>query len=82
MDDIGLAWACGQCEKRRPDDFSPYTLKLLAWRRLRLAGYSLRPHDLEVDEWEDLGRLEEILARVRERDRMRTMAALLGLKIG
>lgn len=56
---------CGKCIKGfvRKDrvDFHPYTRKLLQIRGLKLAGYPFSANDLTLDEWYDLGRLEQCL---------------------
>lgn len=43
---------------------SPYTHKLLRLRHLRRAGFPLRADDLTLEEWMDLGRLDDALANV------------------
>ena len=53
-----LAWACEKCEKKRTDDLSLYTLKLLRVAALADAGYPLAANDLTLDEWFDLGKLK------------------------
>jgi hypothetical protein len=56
-----LAWACGQCRKKRAEDLSPYTVKLLRRRALIRAGYPVRADDLGLDEWMDLGEVTAAL---------------------
>lgn len=60
---------CASCElsesrDRRP---GPYLSYLLRVRRMRLAGYPLRPRDLTYREWLDLGELEETIEAMRPR---------------
>ena len=50
-----LAWACGECEKKRAEDISDWTFHILELRKLHKAGYPFRPNDLSLEEWEDLG---------------------------
>lgn len=58
-----LEWACKNCEYNKGEmTLHPYTEKLLNNRMLRLAGYPLRRNDLTVEEWLDLGRIEQCLA--------------------
>ena len=52
-----LEWACKNCPKKRQEDLSPYTLKLLQLRTLRAAGYPMQANDITYQEWMDLGRL-------------------------
>ena len=61
-----LAWACENCPKGGEAELSEYTRKLFRLRALRLAGYPLRARDLTMEEWEDLGRVEQ-WERTRER---------------
>ena len=56
-----LKWACEHCPKKTADDFSDYTLKLFYIRRLMKANYPFSANDLSREEWEDLGRIEEVL---------------------
>ncbi|MBW2591840.1 MAG: hypothetical protein JRE58_02350 [Deltaproteobacteria bacterium] len=42
-----LEWACA------------YTIKLFRLRRLRLAGYPFAADDLTVEEWMDLGKIDD-----------------------
>lgn len=56
-----LEWTCTNCEKKRAADLSPYTIKLLRLRNLRQAGYPLQANDLTLEEWLDLGDLENAL---------------------
>lgn len=58
-----LEWACKNCKKHRGEiKLHPYTRKLMNNRMLIMAGYPLRRNDLTVDEWVDLGRLNQWLA--------------------
>lgn len=56
-----LAWACSVCEKKKAADLHDYTKKLLRLRMLKIAGYPLAADDLTLEEWIDLGRLEQCL---------------------
>lgn len=56
-----IEWTCSQCEKKKADDFDPYTVQLFSIRRLRLSGYPFKANDLSLETWEDLGVLEETL---------------------
>lgn len=56
-----LKWACDNCPKRRADDLHEYTQKLIRLRSLRMAGYPFGADDLTLEEWIDLGRLEQCL---------------------
>ncbi len=67
FDEATLAWMCGQCEHKPLQDLHPYTLKLLRVLMLQEAGYPLQANDLELEEWEDLGRVKTALKQ-RELD--------------
>ena len=56
-----LEWACRNCPKNTEADIGEYTGKLLRVRSLRMAGYPLDANDLTLEEWEDLGRIEQWL---------------------
>ena len=56
-----LDWSCQNCPKVRPEDLHPYTLKLFRIRNMRMAGYPLKANDLTLEEWEDLGKIEQWL---------------------
>ena len=56
-----LEWTCKNCPKKRAEDLHPYTLKLFRLRRLCMAGYPFEANDLTMEEWSDLGKLEECL---------------------
>lgn len=56
-----LEWACDHCPKKKAGDLHPYTIKLFRLRRLRMAGYPFEADDLTVEEWMDLGMLEDRL---------------------
>jgi len=56
-----LEWACNHCPKKKAQDLHAYTFKLFRLRRLRMAGYPFEANDLTVEEWMDLGRIEEIV---------------------
>lgn len=57
-----MAWACGNCPRRRASDLHPYTHKLLRLRDLQLGGYPFRADDLSIEEWIDLGQIKAALA--------------------
>lgn len=50
-----LAWSCANCPRTRAEDLDPYTVKLLRVRVLQAAGYPLAADDLTMEEWLDLG---------------------------
>ena len=54
-----LVWTCEQCEKRKQSDLSGYTIKMFKIRQLKMAGYPFAANDLTLEEWEDLGQVEE-----------------------
>ena len=54
-----LSWTCAQCEKRKQGDLSTYTIKMFKIRQLKMAGYPFAANDLTLEEWEDLGQVEE-----------------------
>lgn len=56
-----LEWTCsrGKCGKVRAQEFCEYTMKIFRIRLLRLAGYPFKANDLTMQEWEDLGALEQ-----------------------
>lgn len=56
-----LEWQCRNCPKKRWQDLHPYTLKILKLRRLQKAGYPFGANDLTLEEWEDLGLVNEWL---------------------
>lgn len=58
-----LEWACSKCPTKRFEDLHPYTHKLLGLRTLRMAGYPFEANDLTMEEWGDLGRIEEMIGR-------------------
>jgi len=57
-----MEWACEKCPKKKPDEISPYTWKIIRLYNLQKAGYPLYADDLTLEEWEDLGRVREALA--------------------
>jgi hypothetical protein len=52
-----LEWTCKHCNKKKPEDLNPYTIKLLNQRMLKKAGYPLEANDLLYEEWLDLGKV-------------------------
>ena len=56
-----LPWTCSQCEKRKAEDLHEYTRKMFRIRHLKIAGYPFTANDLTLEEWEDLGRVEDVL---------------------
>jgi hypothetical protein len=59
-----LDWACANCGKKKSAedlDISPYTIKMLRVRLLRLGGYPFKRNDLTPEEWEDQGKIEQWL---------------------
>jgi len=57
-----LKWSCEKCEKKKVDSIHPWTNHLLVLRRLVLAGYPFKRNDLSIQEWLDLGFLNEAMA--------------------
>ena len=64
MDEMCASCELADTKERAP---SPYLSYLLKIRRMRLAGYPLRPMDLSYREWLDLGELEETIEAMRLR---------------
>jgi|LGVF01.1.fsa_nt_gb hypothetical protein len=54
-------WACKDCKKKKPEEISPYTLKLLQIRLLMKGGYPFAANDLSKEDWMDLGVVEQWL---------------------
>lgn len=60
---VNIEWACANCPQKRPEDLSPYTVKLLSVRKLQKAGYPLEANDLTLEEWFDLGLICQMLGQ-------------------
>lgn len=60
-----LEWTCSRrkCGKIRGTEFCDYTLQIFHLRLLRLSGYPFRANDLTMQQWEDLGSLEEAIGK-------------------
>jgi hypothetical protein len=56
-----LEWACSQCEFKKFDHLQIYTRKIMEIRHLKNAGYPFRANDLLLEDWQDLGTLEEAM---------------------
>jgi hypothetical protein len=54
-----IEWTCSQCEKKKTGSISEYTGKMFRLRHLKLAGYPFKANDLSLEEWEDLGKIED-----------------------
>ena len=48
---------------------------------MKLAGYPFRANELTVEEWADLGSLEEVMAEKEKMQEMRLLARMLGIKL-
>ena len=59
--DSGMDWACENCRKKRFVDLHEYTVKLFGLVALQDGGYPFAPDDLTLEEWVDLGRLQDVL---------------------
>lgn len=55
-------WICAHCPEPTGERVSPDTLRFLALRALRRAGYPFRSADLDFEDWLTLGQLEELIA--------------------
>ena len=53
---------CKGCEKNEPFETTDYFNKIWFFYRLRKGGYPLEANDLSVDEWIDLGILDDEVA--------------------
>jgi len=60
-----LAWTCSNCPKRDIRQPGLYSRKIFRVRMLRDAGYPFTKNDLTLDEWLDLGKLENFLKTKR-----------------
>jgi len=56
-----LEWTCENCPKKKADEIMDYTRKMLRVWRLQRAGFPMSANDLTLEEWEDLGRMKEVL---------------------
>ncbi len=56
-----LVYRCGECEKKKQSDLDEYTRKIFWLRRMQTAKYPFGPNDLTLEEWEDLGAVEETM---------------------
>jgi len=56
-----INYRCGKCEKKKSRDLDEYTVKILNLRQLKKAGYPFGANDLTLEEWLDLGLVEETM---------------------
>ena len=56
-----IEWACKNCDKKKARDIAPRTAYLLCLRRLQKAGFPLAKRDLSLQEWFDLGLINEMI---------------------
>jgi hypothetical protein len=56
-----LTFRCEKCEKKKQSDLDSYTIKIFRIRQLKMAGYPFGANDLTLEEWEDLGTVEETM---------------------
>lgn len=56
-----FAFRCEKCEKKKQSDLDEYTIKIFRIRQLKAAGYPFGANDLTLEEWEDLGQVEETM---------------------
>jgi hypothetical protein len=48
---------------------------------LKLAGYPFRANDLSIEEWGDMGNLEEVMAGKEKMQQTRLLAQMMGIKL-
>jgi len=65
-----LDWTCANCPNTKAEDISQYTLSLFEIRRLRAAGYPYQKNDLTLEQWEDLGMMEDMMQGRRKKGSM------------
>jgi hypothetical protein len=56
-------WACEKCEKKKSRESSPWTMHLMYLRNLQKGGYPFKANDLSLEEWIDLGMLNDLIER-------------------
>lgn len=56
-----IEWTCSRCEKKKAEQLSEYTAKMFRLRRLKKAGCPFEPNSLTLEEWMDLGMVEEMM---------------------
>lgn len=64
LEEVGealISWTCEQCEKKKSRDLDEYTVKMFKLRQLKKAGYPFGANDLTLEEWMDLGQVEETM---------------------
>ncbi len=64
LEEVGedlLSWTCEKCEKKKQRDLGEYTIKIFRIRQLKMAGYPFAANDLTLEEWEDLGQVDEAM---------------------
>lgn len=69
---------CRRCrdeeqEKIRACDISPWTHHMLELRRLQQGGYPFGGNDLELEEWQDLGRVNDLIRQIEKKREMQLM---------
>lgn len=74
-----LEWACANCSRKKPEDLSSYTIKLLNMRRLQQAGYPLKANDLTLEEWFDLGVVNQFFADKDKQEGLKILCQILRL---
>lgn len=61
-----LEWTCANCKKEKYDVISPWTYHLLQIRRLQKAGYPFERNELTIEEWQDLGTVNEKIESIEQ----------------
>ena len=56
-----IQWACRNCDKKKAKDIKEYTWRMLEIRLLQKGGYKFHNNDLSLEQWLDLGRIEQWL---------------------
>jgi len=69
-------WICANCPELTEEKVSPDTLRFLALRALRRAGYPLRRTELDFEDWLALGQIEELIANPHSNSRLESGAPL------
>ena len=57
-----IEWTCNHCPRKKQSDLNEYTIKMFNIRRLRMAGFPFGKNDLTLEEWDDLGLIEETIS--------------------
>ena len=61
-----LEWTCTNCKKQKADVISPWTYHLLQIRKLQKAGYPFDKNELTIEEWQDLGTVNEKIESIEQ----------------